>query len=870
MLKSHIYKGAALCLGMVLSGAALQAHALTPPTGFQIQTVVSGLNKPVSVAFAPDGRIFIAQKEGVVRIIKNGTLQPTPVLALTDINTAGDRGVLGMTLDPNFAQNGYLYIAYTYENDPQNYDGKKTGRIVRFTVQGDTASLSSAVVLVGKVGGDASKPSCDNFAMTADCIPSDSYSHSMGALRFGPDGKLYAVLGDGAEFLYVDPNAYDAQHLDSLAGKMLRINADGTAPADNPFYTGNPNDNRSKVWFYGLRNAFRFNFRPGTNSLYIGEVGWKNWEEINIGKRGGNYGWPCREGYEKHAEYSCDAVNYINPIHVYDHSAGTAAVTGGSFPTNNIYPEPYRSSYFFGDAALSLIKVMRVDGNDNVISVDTFSDGAGGPVEIVTGPDGYIYYLAHYAGQLRKIVYTSGSNNPPTAQMSSNTDTGPAPLAVSFSSAGSSDPDNDPLSYLWNFGNGQTSTDSNPTHTYTTNGTFTASLTVRDGKGGENTTSKTIRVGNFGSSGVNPIHVRTTSTPIPTYIGRDVTITSTVSNTGATDPFIVDIEVYNHSNVKVAQRVFENETIPQNGSKDYSFTWLPPEVGTYRVAVGLFKTNWTGLHSWENSATQFTVENRAPTTTTPFTPAHQATTVSNATPGVGENTTITTSIKNTGQAGQALIDIEVYKDGVKVAQRFYDNQSFAANEIKDFSFVWSAGSPGTYKVSVGIFKPGWLGVYAWHSEIKTITVGSAPSGGDMVIYGDALAPGWENWSWDTQLTLAQDVKVAYQTPWAGFYLHTTPFSTAGKSSFVFSLNGGTQGGGQKLQLIMYDENGAAYATKSLDGYLPGGAVPANTWVEVTIPLGDINSVNKRISGIVIQGSNGATQTPFYIDNIKIR
>ncbi len=139
---------------------------------------------------------------------------------------------------------------------------------MRYTVSGDTVIAGSKLVILGTVGGTVGTPSCNDYPITSDCIPSDAISHSVGALHFGPDGKLYISTGDGASFDYADPLSLRAQNLDSLAGKVLRINPDGTAPADNPFFTGDANANRSKIWAYGVRNMFRFNFKPGTNQIF--------------------------------------------------------------------------------------------------------------------------------------------------------------------------------------------------------------------------------------------------------------------------------------------------------------------------------------------------------------------------------------------------------------------------------------------------------------------------------------------------------------------------------------------------------------------------------------------------------------------------
>lgn len=474
------------------------------PPGFESETVASGLLLPTSMTFSSDGKIFIAEKNGAVRVVKNGALLPNPVITLTDVNTYGDRGLIGIAADPDFVENGYLYLSYTFENSPGvNFSGSKTARIVRVTVIDDVASESSKVVLVGSIGGTAENPSCDNFPTVSDCVPSDSSSHSAGGLRFGPDGKLYASLGEGASFDYVDARALRSQNLDSLGGKILRLNPDGTAPADNPFYNGDPDSNRSKVYAYGLRNAFRFNFKPSDGALFAGDVGWSTWEEINRILPGANYGWPCKEGTENAVQspggpgYQCQAAGSVDPLYFYRHNeAGAGAIAAGAFPAEGAYPAEFSSSFFFGDFAQNFIRRIVLDANNTVLSVrEDIIDNPGGPVDLSAGLDGNIYYLSIYNGTLQRLVFTTGNRNP-SAVLNAGPVAGLAPLTVQYSSSGSSDPNGDTLQYLWTFGDGETSTLANPSHVFAGNGVYNSILKVTDGHGGVDIKSTKITVGN--------------------------------------------------------------------------------------------------------------------------------------------------------------------------------------------------------------------------------------------------------------------------------------------------------------------------------------------------------------------------------------
>ncbi|MBI2098764.1 MAG: PQQ-dependent sugar dehydrogenase [Candidatus Wildermuthbacteria bacterium] len=705
----------------------LLSYAL--PSGFQIETVTSGLQLPTSIAFAPDGHIFVAEKSGAVRIVHDGVLMDAPFLQLQDVNDYGDHGILGIALDPDFENNGWVYLSYTYENNPANYEGPKTGRIVRVKAEGDMADMNTLEVLVGTVGGTPTAPSCEDFEVTEDCIPSDDKSHTMGGLRFGPDGKLYATLGDGASFDFVDPRAERAQNIDSLAGKMLRLNTDGTGPSDNPFYNGDPSANRSKVWNYGYRNAFRFNFNPSNGELYVGDVGWFTWEEINKSIPGGNYGWPCREGaVQNPGGYTCVAENYVDPLYAYGHDATSgASVTAGAFIFNAAYPAQYQGNYLFGDFTQNWLKLMVLDADGHhVVSVDPFSDDAGGPVEIVSGPDGLIYYLSIYAGELQRITYTTGNRNP-EARAAANPTAGLVPLFVSFSSVGSNDLDGDSLSFSWDFGDGVTSAEANPTHTYETNGTYEAVLSVNDGNGGIGTSTIQIVVGNE-----RPTAQITSPPNNSTY--RPGQIIPLVGQ--GTDP-----EDGNLPESAYFWRILEHHTahihILQTftGTANPSFIAPSEEDADIYVEAELTVTDSIGLQD----TTSIDLRLAPPPTVEPH---HVQTVLDNPNPVVEEQLSATTTITNAGTEDAILVDLEIYNAaGLKVAQQFYDNEVIPTATTKDYTISWTPQAAGNYRIAVGLIHTGWQGLYEWTNEAKLFSVGESnptptpnPSGSDALVF----------------------------------------------------------------------------------------------------------------------------------------
>jgi glucose/arabinose dehydrogenase len=345
-------------LPAILLAATLAAQGAILPTGFTETPIATGLSNPTAMAIAPDGRIFICQQGGALRVVKNGSLLPTPFVTLT-VSSTGERGLLGVAFDPDFLSNGYVYVYYT-ATTPQIHN-----RISRFTAAGDVAAPGSEVTLLD----------LDNLSAS---------NHNGGAIHFGRDGKLYAAVGENA----VPSNS---QTLSNLLGKMLRINSDGTIPTDNPFYGSATGVNRS-IWALGLRNPFTFGVHPNTGRLFINDVGAAAWEEINDGIAGGNYGWPATEG-------PTNNPSYISPIHYYaNQNAPECAIAGGTFyaPEVRQFPPTYLEAYFFQDLCGGWIRWL-----DQSYASTGFATGISQPVDVLVGHDGSLYYLARSGSLVR-------------------------------------------------------------------------------------------------------------------------------------------------------------------------------------------------------------------------------------------------------------------------------------------------------------------------------------------------------------------------------------------------------------------------------------------------------------------------------------
>jgi glucose/arabinose dehydrogenase len=483
----------------------------TYPTGFVTDTVVSGLNAAVVFDWAPDGRMFIGEKSGVIKVRENGAILPTPFVDLSsNVNNAHDRGMLGIAVHPEFPQQPYVYALYTYDPPGATADAghSRVSRLSRYTADPagnyNRAIAGSEVVLLGTNSTLANipqpndrnptLPACGNIgAYVQDCIPADEISHTIGTVRFGKDGSLFVGSGDGGNFTSAQNYNVRSQDIHSLAGKILRIHPlTGDGYANNPFFNGDFDANRSKVYSYGLRNPFRFDVDPVSGEPFIGDVGWGSWEEVNRG-RGANFGWPCYEGgsggtslqQSSYASFPQCQQLYANPnvtaaAYAYSHSGNSSSIGVGSFYTGSVYPAPYRDAMFFFDYSRQEIRTMTFGANRAVGSVSTFGTAVGGITQILAGPDSNLYFTNVLTGSIHRLRYAGAGNVAPTA-VASMVQTGINSFA--FSSVGSFDPNGDTMTYLWNFGDGTTSTLANPSKTYASAGTYTVTLRVTDPAG---------------------------------------------------------------------------------------------------------------------------------------------------------------------------------------------------------------------------------------------------------------------------------------------------------------------------------------------------------------------------------------------------
>jgi len=331
-------------------GAGEVENSPQTQTSFKVETVIPNLEVVWSIVWAPDGRMFFTERPGRVRVYENGKLRPQPLFVVPDVEPRGESGLMSLALHPQFASNHWVYLAYAYSSNGQRV------RVARYRETGD-GLLDRKVII--------------------ENLPAAQF-HAGCRLRFGPDGKLYVTVGDATD-------RQIAQQLNSLGGKILRLNDDGTVPNDNPFV--GRSDARPEIWAYGSRNSQGIDFQPGTNLLWETEHGPSGFDgpgggdEVNIIERGKNYGWPVihhrdtRQGMEA-------------PILEYTPACAPAS---GMFYRGSQFPQ-FKGNFFFG--CLRGVGIIRVEANGRqATSQEILLEGKYGRIrDIAEGPDGYIYF----------------------------------------------------------------------------------------------------------------------------------------------------------------------------------------------------------------------------------------------------------------------------------------------------------------------------------------------------------------------------------------------------------------------------------------------------------------------------------------------
>lgn len=539
------------------------APAATPRMfpNFVDETVFSGLTAPTAVAFSPDGRVFVAEQAGVIKVFDNlGDSTPDTFADLRpEVQNYSERGLLGLTLDPGFPEKPFVYVTYSLDaplgstppvwsdNCPADVDAHGCpigGRVSRLTAGGNQMVPGSEEVLI--------EGWCQQFPY-----------HAIDDIHFGPDGYLYVSAGEGADSgtppdygqLGDTPNACgdppgspgtalappDSQggalrsqsvrrppgQPRTLSGTVLRIDpATGEGAPGNPL-ASDPDQNARRIIAYGLRNPFRFVFRPGTSEIWIADVDWFAHDEIDVipsipPQLTLNFGWPCYQGPEPQPTFFSLGLSVCANLHVQDFtlpyfsypdntkpltpnddcSPFASSISGIAFYTGASYPNSFQSALFFADFTRSCIWVMfpGPDGHPDAATLKVFertSDTpASGPVQLMAGPDGDLFWVDLMGGALHRIRHIPG-DEPPLVAIQASTNTGPVPLPVAFTSNGTVDPeDGGALQYAWDLnGDGQFDDGNQPTasRSYDATGVIDVRLKVTDGSG-QSSVSEPVRI----------------------------------------------------------------------------------------------------------------------------------------------------------------------------------------------------------------------------------------------------------------------------------------------------------------------------------------------------------------------------------------
>lgn len=559
-------RAASLIVAVLVGATTLAACDL--PQGFRSYTVFQGLNKPTNVEFAPDGRVFVAEQRGVIKVF-DGLDDATPSV-FADLRTrvyhGWDRGLLGLAFAPDFSTDPAVYVLYTLDQMP---GGTVPEWGQAFTDVDNCPSppgyTDDGCVVMGRLSklplNAAGAWSGEEIVLVDDWCQQFP-THSIGTIAFGPDGSLYAGGGDGADFLAIDYGQHGiprnpcgdppvgvggtmvpqtaeggmlrSQDVRTLGdptspdGSIIRVDPDTGAPMPGNPLIGSPNTGARRIVATGLRNPFRFTLRPGTSELWIADVGWGWYEEIDrsVGNDAtlDNFGWPCYEGPDRVAGYDeldntiCEGLyaqgsagakpavftyqhrQKLTPNEPCDETVG-AVIAGVAFqPAGSQFPPAWDGSLFFADAFRRCIWRLApgANGLPDPSKLTLFASKTGTIVDLQFGPGGDLWYADIEGGTIRRIGF-SATNHPPAAVLAAQPTSGNPPLTVTFDAGASSDVDpGDELAFTWDVdGDGQFDDGTGPTitQTYTTAGVKVVRVKVTDKAGAAATAEASVTVG---------------------------------------------------------------------------------------------------------------------------------------------------------------------------------------------------------------------------------------------------------------------------------------------------------------------------------------------------------------------------------------
>ena len=480
------------CLLSVIPAAAFTAFASAGgsvgtelPAGLEAHTVASGLNAPVAASWAPDGRLFIAEKQGVVKVVLpgEGPRARTLLDLSSHVATYIDRGLLGIAVDSDFAHNGYLWLLYTYDSNPSNTSAAKTGRLSRITVGAGATVAADEVPVLGVQGTSA----CPSPSAVLDCMPSDGMSHSIGTVRSDPDGSVWVGIGDGVTPGSLSPTIMRALNPNVMSGAIMHVDRNGRGLKTHPFCpkTTNLNASCTKVFAKGFRNPFRFTLL-GSGKVAVADVGFDTTEELDIATGGKSFGWPCREGAHAQGMYANTAAckkikssSQTNPVYEYPHAGDGASIMTGPV-LGSTWPVGQRGRLVVGDYARGTVGLF--DTGNPAAKVSALASGLQAVVDMEPAPGGGIGMVE--AGFTASgvvpgrvwILEPAGSNQRPWLK---------PVVTVSGQTANfearAFDADSSGLTYEWDFGDGTSGTGASPSHDYSTPGVYLAKVTVSDG-----------------------------------------------------------------------------------------------------------------------------------------------------------------------------------------------------------------------------------------------------------------------------------------------------------------------------------------------------------------------------------------------------